>query len=203
MAKEKINRYGKHVASKLEKRLHKLREAETSVGEAIARENYRRAAKSARDAHKIAIDVLESALQVARQTPTVPAAHLPIDVIRKAEERLGVEDGTFAGVFKTDVEIAKLLTHNAADDLERVLDSLRDQKIPAKIYDVPEWVPRLTRIISAVAVGTLVAAPLSALAVRESVFSEVIKALVAGSVVAFSEFYVGPKIDSKFKDSER
>jgi hypothetical protein len=183
-------------------RLSELREAETEVGELIAREDYRGAATAARTARAKAEEILDFALEIARRPSAGPVKEFPVDVIRQAETRLGVAEGTFSWFFDPNPETPRRPRNNPVRTLEGIRDGIRAQKIADEIHEVPTWLPKFITIASAIVVGTFIGAPLAALAVNESVLTEVAKAgivLTVGAVGAVLTDEILDELDSSLE----
>lgn len=187
-----------YLAKKLVSLLNELRRAETKVGASIAQSDYREAANAARDAQTTAVDALEAVLEVARWTPERPLKNIPVELIRQAEARLDFPEDTFARFFDVNSEMSRHRTYQLVSVLQQLLNRIRAQEIADEIHEVPTWLPKLVKVIGVVAVGTLIGAPLAALAVKESAIKELIKAGIGLTIAALTEWFVGPAVDSIF-----
>jgi hypothetical protein len=161
--------------------LRDLREAEKKVSEAIERTNYREAAAAASTAKQKAEEALDAAVAVIERTPKGLINKIPVDLLRAAEDRLGIKIGTFSKFFDNE---SPRMPSGPNDDPIEVLGAVRDwihaQTVAEEVRSVPTWLKKAADVVfdiaAAVIVGAFVAAPLSALAVNESIINEITKA---------------------------
>jgi hypothetical protein len=155
--------------------LEHLRDAEKAVGDAIIKGDFAEAGMYADVARKYALSLLLFALADFSARGAGPASYT-LDDIRAAEDRLNVPFGVFSEHFRNP-------GRGNAKPLEAVLSSVADNLYSRPADDSrpaePDLLPLVVRFASAVAVGVVVGAPLSALAVGEPVADEVIKASIA------------------------
>lgn len=192
-----------YLAQKLEDLLSELREAEEKVGDSIAQGNYRGAAEAAQDAKKAAVGALEAVLDVVKRRPARPLKNLSDELlgeIAQAEARLGITPGTFTQFFDVNSGMSPQRIYRLTDVLQQVLNKIREQEIAGEIHEVPKWLPKLVTVVGVVTIGALVAAPLAALAVKESVVKELVKASIILSIAAVAEWFLGPAVDSMFEN---
>jgi hypothetical protein len=189
-------------AARLGDKLYSLRSLDSAIHEAITREDYNAARQFAGIAREHALAALEAALECVALPPG-ERRRFSADAIQHAEQLLGLAPGTFSSFFAVNLTPAPRERKKALEELlVEVRNDIRNTTVNEAIRRAPSWLPAVIRIGSAVLVAAAVGAPLAALAVGESIVTEIVKTGIAVTACTIAAEVTNHRVERWLKPSD-